>query len=202
NVSETTTKEIIASYEAVGTYLGNLEEDLDIKISPQGSMALGTMIKPLSSDKNGEYDVDLICQLTNGESLTPEQVKHIVGNRLHESPRYSKMLDPEGKRCWTLKYTDFHMDVLPCTPLSSENSNSIRITERLDNNTYKDGISNPKGYIEWFKAKMQLVYTEALQNYAEKRNVEIEKIHLYNLRTPLQMAIQILKRHRDIMFEG
>ena len=62
NVSETTTKEIIASYEAVGTYLGNLEEDLDIKISPQGSMALGTMIKPLSSDKNGEYDVDLICQ--------------------------------------------------------------------------------------------------------------------------------------------
>ena len=27
-VSETTTKEIIASYEAVGTYLGNLEEDL------------------------------------------------------------------------------------------------------------------------------------------------------------------------------
>lgn len=202
NVSETTTKEIIASYEAVGTYLGNLEEDLDIKISPQGSMALGTMIKPLSSDKNGEYDVDLICQLTNGESLTPEQVKHIVGNRLHESPRYSKMLDPEGKRCWTLKYTDFHMDVLPCTPLSSENSNSIRITERLDNNTYKDGISNPKGYIEWFKAKMQLVYTETLQNYAEKRNVEIEKIHLYNLRTPLQMAIQILKRHRDIMFEG
>lgn len=96
NVSETTTKEIIASYEAVGTYLGNLEEDLDIKISPQGSMALGTMIKPLSSDKNGEYDVDLICQLTNGESLTPEQVKHIVGNRLHESPRYSKMLDPKG----------------------------------------------------------------------------------------------------------
>ena len=69
NVSETTTKEIIASYEAVGTYLGNLEEDLDIKISPQGSMALGTMIKPLSSDKNGEYDVDLICQLVTGPSI-------------------------------------------------------------------------------------------------------------------------------------
>lgn len=203
NVSDTTTQEIVSSYEAVGNYLGNLEEDLDIKIFPQGSMALGTMIKPLSSDKNGEYDVDLVCQLTNGTHLDNAKVKQIVGNRLKESSRYSQMMDPEGKRCWTLNYADFHMDVLPCTPkLSVETSTAIRITEKIEKNVYGNGISDPKGYLDWFTRKMRHVYTEALQNYAELRKVEVEKIRLYNLRTPLQMAIQILKRHRDIMFEG
>lgn len=203
NVSDTTTQEIVSSYEAVGNYLGNLEEDLDIKIFPQGSMALGTMIKPLSSDKNGEYDVDLVCQLTNGTHLDNAKVKQIVGKRLKESSRYSQMMDPEGKRCWTLNYTNFHMDVLPCTPrFSVETSTAIRITEKKDEGIYIDGISDPKGYLDWFTKKMQNIYTEALQNYAELRKMEVEKIRLYNLRTPLQMAIQILKRHRDIMFEG
>lgn len=203
NVSDTTTQEIISSYEAVGNYLGNLEEDLDIKIFPQGSMALGTMIKPLSSDKNGEYDVDLVCQLTNGEHLCEAEVKQIVGKRLKESSRYSQMMDPEGKRCWTLNYAGFHMDILPCTPvLSAGISTAIRITEKKDKDLYEEGISDPKGYLEWFTRKMRNTYTDALQNYAELRKVNVEKIRLYNLRTPLQMAIQILKRHRDIMFEG
>lgn len=203
NVSDTTTQQIISSYESVGNYLGNLEEDLDIKIFPQGSMALGTMIKPLSSDKNREYDVDLVCQLTNGNNLNNAEVKQIVGERLKESSRYSQMMDSEGKRCWTLNYTDFHMDILPCTPNSpTEFSTAIRITEKKDKNIYESGISDPKGYLKWFTSKMQHIYTKALQNYSELRKVEIEKIHLYNLRTPLQIAIQILKRHRDIMFEG
>lgn len=203
NVSDTTTQEIVSSYEAVGSYLGNLEEDLNIKISPQGSMALGTMIKPLISDKNGEYDVDLVCQLTNGNNLSDAEVKQIVGKRLKESSRYSQMMDSEGKRCWTLNYADFHMDVLPCTPkLSIETSTAIRITEKKHKDVYESGISDPKGYLEWFTRKMRHVYTEALQNYAALEKVEVEKVRLYNLRTPLQMAIQILKRHRDIMFEG
>lgn len=203
NVSDTMTQEIVSSYEAVGNYLGNLEEDLDIKIFPQGSMALGTMIKPLSSDKNGEYDVDLACQLTSGAKLRTAEVKQIVGERLKESSRYFQMMDPEGKRCWTLNYAEFHMDILPCTPiLSSEKSTAIRITEKKENGIYVDGISDPKRYLEWFTHKMKHVYTDALQSYAESRKVDIEKIRLSNLRTPLQMAIQILKRHRDILFEG
>ena len=63
NITDTMTVEIINSYEAVGKYLGNLEEELDIQIYPQGSMGLGTLVRPISSDEEGDYDVDLVCLL-------------------------------------------------------------------------------------------------------------------------------------------
>ncbi|MDU0401573.1 hypothetical protein LMG8526HA_02472 [Lactococcus lactis] len=60
NISDTMTQEIISSYKSVGSYLGNLEENLNIHIYPQGSMALGTLVRPIAEDKEGDYDVDLV----------------------------------------------------------------------------------------------------------------------------------------------
>lgn len=203
NISDSKTEEIVSSYKAVGTYLGNLETELNINIYPQGSLNLGTVIKPLQSDKNGSYDIDLVCQLEAGAHLTPKDIKTIIGSRLKESSRYKNMLDSEGKRCWTLNYADFHMDVLPCIPYDSSQSNTtIKITEKNEQNEYVYSLSNPKGYKEWFVTEMENIFKESRTIYAEEKKIEIEEVPLFKLRTPLQMAIQILKRHRDIMFEG
>lgn len=203
NISESKTEEIISSYKAVGMYLGNLETELGITIFPQGSLNLGTVIKPLKSDRNGSYDIDLVCKLEGGYHLSAEEVKNIIGKRLKESSRYSEKLDEEGKRCWTLNYADFHMDILPCIPNdTNKQSTVIKITEKNDDDEYNFSLSNPKGYKKWFVGEMQSVFNESRSIYAQEKKVEIEDVKLFKLRTPLQMAIQILKRHRDIMFEN
>lgn len=209
NISKTMLDEVVSSYEAVGNYLGQMEKDLDIRIFPQGSLSLGTVVRPIENDIEGDYDVDLICLLENGSQLLAKDIKNIVGDRLKESNLYNKMLDEEGKRCWTLQYSKFHMDVLPSVPLNSKvvldkhNLNTkIRITHKNENNEYLDKNSDPKAYREWFIKEMEQTFKENRQFLAESRNVEIEKIKLSQIRTPLQMAIQILKRHRDILFQN
>ena len=202
NISETMTNDIVNSYKAVGSYLGNMEQELDINIYPQGSLSLGTMVRPIKEDEEGDYDVDLVCLLKNGQHLTAKEMKMIVGQRLSESDRYGAMLDEEGKRCWTLQYSDYHLDVLPCVPrtLQESTDTKIRLSHKDDYGSYSSCFSNPKAYKEWFIEEMGTVFNQTREQYAAKKNVEIEEIKLFQLRTPLQIAIQILKRHRDIMF--
>ena len=203
NISDSDTQEIITSYNSVGSYLGNIEKDLDISIYPQGSLSLGTIIKPLSSDRNGEYDIDLVCHISQGSNLTAESIKNIVGNRLKESQLYSKKMDIEGKRCWTLNYAKYHMDILPCVPYNPDLTDSrIKLTEKDEKENYIFSFGNPKGFREWFVSEMQDIFNESRILFSKRNKVSIEEVKLYQVRTPLQRAIQILKRHRDIAFEG
>ena len=87
SISDTMLKKAISSYEAVGGWLGECEPDLDVKIMPQGSINLGTVIRPIS-DKD-DYDIDLVCLLLNGSELAAEEIKKIVGDRLKQHKRYS-----------------------------------------------------------------------------------------------------------------
>lgn len=109
---------ITSSYEAVGYFLANDSSPLNVydpMIRPQGSFLLGTVVRPVAED--ADLDIDLVCELIRKPaSWTQFSTKNAVGNRLKSSERYSKMLDKEGKRCWTLKYADnkYHLDILPC----------------------------------------------------------------------------------------
>jgi hypothetical protein len=60
-------------YEAVGRWLADAPQYLfsAARMSPQGSFALGTAIKPLS---DLEYDVDLLCRFTRGGRLRRDSV--------------------------------------------------------------------------------------------------------------------------------
>jgi len=61
--------------------------------------------------------------------------------------------------------------------------------------------SNPKGYARWFEARMRPVAILLMEKRAEKAlYASIDDVPTYKWKTPLQRAIQILKRHRDIMF--
>jgi len=200
----TMSEKAIKSYEAVGKWLGECDPEYDIRIMPQGSFYLGTVVKPLS-DKD-KYDIDLVCLLKNGQTLSEYNIKNIVGNRLRENERYQKMMEKEGKRCWTLNYDEFHMDILPCVPnqkLFKEHfMTEIKLTHKKNPNHYISKYSNPYKYHSWFEDRIKTTLMELKKELSIREKVEIDEITTAKARTPLQKSIQILKRHRDIMFKG
>jgi hypothetical protein len=194
----------IQSYKAVGNWIGD-GIDYDTQVSPQGSMNLGTTIKPVS-DKD-DYDIDLVCMLADGSQLKPGEIKNIVGDRLKENKIYEQKIaaEGEGRRCWKMQYDEFHMDILPCVPKTiywEPNVTDIRLTHKNDVGLYENRFSNPYGYRRWFEDQMKDVLHASKNEYAVRNGVDIKEVPTFRVRTPLQMAVQLLKRHRDIMFEN
>jgi hypothetical protein len=220
DISETQRKEAEDRYNAVGAFLQSSESFLspyEPDIFPQGSFSIGTIIKPL---KEEEYDIDLVCELKNPPyDLTQFRLKEMIGNRLKQSSNYNRMLKEEGRRCWTLRYsegTKFHMDVLPSIPdeyrrqlfedvLNEEVwKNALRITDNQDPHYNSSKIdhwpkSNPKGYANWFINQIKN-FDQRKRIVAEELKMEVEEVPNWRVKTPLQRAIQVMKRHRDMMF--
>ena len=225
DISDTRYEEAESRYKAVGQWLGREESPLAVygpQIYPQGSFRLGTVIRPI--DDRDEYDIDLVCELEiSKDSVSQQLLKNMVGDRLRAHGDYARMLDrEEGRRCWTLNYSDgaqFHMDILPAVPEDNEYKlllarhgipfrlaqQAISITDTKTNNysliDHDWPRSNPKGYAEWFRERMQVRFESLRKSLAESRRAtSIESVPEYQVKTPLQRAIQILKRHRDMRF--
>jgi len=135
------------------------------------------------------------------------------------------MKEPEShRRCVRLVYSDgsqFHLDATPATPdinrsrfllethgIDNEWAHlSVKITDEKSPN-YKSidanwPHSNPRGYAKWFRSRMGILFQQRREGMRlEERKASIEDIPEYRVRTPLQMAVQILKRHRDITYSG
>ena len=191
-----------SSYKAVGQWL--IDGIPDATITPQGSINLGTTIKPVSDID--DYDIDLVCLLKKSQNYEAKTIKHKVGNRLKENKRYLTKINEEGegKRCWKMQYDEFHMDILPCVPQTEyiePFSTEIRLTHKISSNVYEDRFSNPYGYKKWFESRMKEILKIEKDAYAKKKNTRVEDVPTFRVCTPLQMAIQLLKRHRDICFE-
>lgn len=226
DITESQYNAAISSYRAVGEWLAKPESSLASYkpvIRAQGSFMLGTMIKPIN--EKDDLDIDLVCELTGkAPQWTQYNLKQAVGNRLKDSDLYKKMLNEEGRRCWTLVYADsanYHMDILPSLVCSGYNivlekafsayaldknydSLAIRITDKEQYNYYTDAIaenwmkSNPFGYGRWF-------YNQAfieLRKYVLLSETVKPVPKYLKEKLPLQRVVQILKRHRDMMFNG
>jgi hypothetical protein len=204
DISETMRNKAISSYQAIGKWLGGGERMSDVVIAPQGSFALGTVIKPV--DDRDEYDIDLVCLLKDKHGAESSVIKQLVGNRLKEHGKYREMLQTEGKRCWTLNYDEFHMDILPCVPKAllymEPGCTEIRLTHKIASGSYIPKYSNPYRYHRWFEGRMRDVLHAARTAYAKSNQVEIERVPLYAVKTPLQRVVQLLKRHRDVMYSS
>lgn len=203
NITDTMFAKAVASYNAVGKWIGD-GIDYAVTIMPQGSMNLGTVVKPL--DDRDDYDIDLVCLLEDGNGLPAKNVKTIVGDRLKENETYRKKLDPEGRRCWTMQYDEFHMDILPCVPEADKfaipGASQIELTDKNKlAGTYQFKPSNPAAYHDWFLAKAQPCARVLNEKFAAKKtDIKPVPSQASQLKTPLQKAIQLLKRHRDVCF--
>lgn len=203
-------------------------KDYEPDVFVQGSFRLGTVIKPISDGE--QYDVDCACSLAKLTKANFSQagLKDLLGEEI-KAYRKSKGIQKEvheGRRCWRLEYADgaqFHMDIVPCIPNAQDQrlllescnldarfaNTAIAITDNEVPEYYEITEdwprSNPRGYAEWFKSQMGDVFIRRRQqvlNEMRARGVTagVEDIPTYRVRTPLQSAIMILKRHRDTMF--
>lgn len=227
-ISEARYDEACRSYTSLGHWLhrpGSTVLRYDPQVYVQGSFRLGTAIRPLSEAE--EYDVDSICvlQLLDTGDFAQEELKKLVGDEIKAYRRSQNMVKPvtEGRRCWVLSYSDdaqFHMDIVPAVPnamrqrlLLEASGHDLRWSDTAIAITDKESPvydqisddwqrSNPKGYSEWFRLRMGPIFEKRRRVLAETVQASVEDIPEYRIRTPLQSAIMILKRHRDGMFEG
>ena len=199
DIPEDIVDEATARYEAVAAWLG--EDDSPLRhfapeLYPQGSFRLGTTIRPLLA--TDEFDIDLVCRLSlRKEATTQKDLKALVGDRLKASDEF-KALIKERRRCWQLIYSKrFHLDVLPAIPDAERPGTSILLT---DKELRLWQFSNPIGYAAWFYARMGPQVTHLREALARAASASIEDIPEWRVRTPLQRAVQLLKRHRDLRF--
>ena len=226
-ISESRYEQACRSYASLGEWLHRPESavvNYDPQVYVQGSFRLGTAIRPLNDEE--EYDVDSVCLLQNlsTKDLTQSELKTLVGNEIKAYRKAQNMVKPvrEGRRCWVLEYADgaqFHMDVVPSLPNAARQrmllethgfdlkwSETAMVITDIESPVYQElsddwQRSNPKGYAEWFKLRMGNVFERRKKVLAESMKASVENIPDYKVRTPLQSAIMILKRHRDGMFE-
>lgn len=193
-------EEAILRYEDVSAWLS--EDDSPLReyapeIYAQGSFRLGTMVRP--HFRGGEFDIDLVCRLIIlKEQTTQADLKRRVGARLRDHREFAGILE-EQRRCWTLNYAgEFHLDVLPAIPDAEGAPESILLTDR---ELTRWQHSNPIDYANWFFSRMGDVLEEEKQIIAKAAGVTVEEVPRWRVRTPLQRAVQLLKRHRDLRFD-
>ncbi len=201
-ISKTEYEKAVKSYNAVGTFIDNNIPQYDIKIVPQGSFRLGTVTKPITDED--EYDIDLVA-IIDHKFLNAKELKNIVGDALKSSDRYSEKL-VEGKRCWTIEYSEsskYHMDILPTMMSDTYSTNKeLTMTHKEDEKSdYEFRQTNPEAYYDWFVERMEEERKRLKEEYAVRNKLEIVDVPEYEIKTTLQVAIQILKRYRDIKFK-
>jgi hypothetical protein len=145
-----------------------------------------------------EFDIDLVCRLQiEKDSVSQKDLKGLVGDRLRLNPDFGRFVE-ERRRCWTLSLKrSFHLDVLPAIPDADLPGTGILLT---DTELTRWQHSNPIGYADWFYERMRVLIAEGREALAKAAGVTIAEIPTWSVRTPLQRAVQLLKRHRDVRF--
>jgi hypothetical protein len=212
-------------YDSVGRWLCRDEstlKDLNPDVYVQGSFRLGTPVRPINEDEH--YDIDLVCELAASKTgNTQQQLKEMLGHEMRlYAKAYSMQEVSEGRRCWTLQYADgaqFHLDALPALP-DGEIKRQLLVEAHLNTDWASTAIaitdnehpgyrsiserwphSNPRGYTDWFRSRMKTSFRQIREAMAIEAKASVEDIPSYSVKTPLQQTVQILKRHRDMMFE-
>ncbi len=231
DITKTQYDKLVTSYGAVGKYLEGSEifQKYSPIITPQGSFRLGTIITPVNEDD--DLDIDLVFRLRNKNPFwTQRNIKNNLGERLKDHDRYRQMLQEEGRRCWTLLYRQdsenikerYHIDILPCVADSDYDERhrqmqmsvfseeeikkiAVRITDK-ETPIYSTSIkteewlkSNPDGYAIWFAHRCR---THNEVNRALNMNSIMPLNQYTETKSTLQRIVQLLKRHRDIIFNG
>jgi Second Messenger Oligonucleotide or Dinucleotide Synthetase domain len=198
-LTETQRQSAEEKYEAVAKWLnlGGIIIIYDPEISAQGSIVLGTTVRPIGRI---EFDIDLLCKLCKGSRRQDQAwVKKMIGDRLLEHATYRKMLE-DINRGWRLNYAgEFHMDITPAVPnLLCPNDGILVPDKKLSR--WKE--SNPAGYARWFNEKAALSFQRIIKGTMQTE-ARVQPLPEYRFaKGVLRRAVQIYKRHRDIYFDG
>lgn len=186
----------------------NSNDDFDLDLSCE-------FMSKITKDSFTQFDLKALL----GEELD-----------LYRKARGIKQILKEKHRCWRLEYSDyynFHIDIVPCIPEGEIERNIIKkaiqtigqteqfaskhsdLTVTITDDRHRGfrqicadwEVSNPQGYAEWFEGRMRLANEYLTKRAQMLKSVKIEDLPQYKWKSPLQIVIQLLKRHRDTMFK-
>ncbi|HHY68152.1 MAG TPA: nucleotidyltransferase [Alicyclobacillus sp.] len=195
-ITPTQRDEVERHYNAVSAWLAadeSLFDGADIQIYPQGSLRLGTTVKPLSGQ---EFDLDLVCEIQKvwRSDMNPLTTLNTIEKRLREHGTYAPMVE-RMNRCIRLNYAgEFHMDILPAYPIGPHKQGFLKVPDR-ELKGWKD--SNPRGYADWFEDRCKQV-SLVFDKKAEAEPLPSPEIP--DVKPPLKRAVQLMKRYRDVYF--
>lgn len=189
-----------SAYKGVSECIQNDEEffkEIKFDIYPQGSVLIGTTVKPVKKD---EYDLDIVVQLMidwQDKNISPFKVYNELERVLKANKIYEEKLEPKN-RVLRLNYAgDFHMDIMPGVQENINDINKIRIPDK-EKKRWKS--SNPKGYGEWFDKSCEIKETTLLEGLYSKAEPLPDQA-TYEAIPPLKRAVQLIKRYRDIYYQ-
>lgn len=201
------------------------------EISPQGSFLLGTVIKPLTDEDEYDIDLICRLRASKHQFSQKELKAAVGKEvQAYSAAQNMKNAPEEKRRCWMLPYvkgTQFHLDVLPSVPdtehyrmqlrdsgyfaLANDEAiieKAIAITDWFDPSyevkTSNWPSSNPLGYAEWFQRRMAVEFDRRRQALFDSQQIVVAKVQdvpKHRVKTTLQQVVQLLKRHRDVMFK-
>jgi hypothetical protein len=186
-------------YHAICDWLGARESALyryRPDLYPQGSVALGTTVKP---QKRDEYDVDLVCELAidPGSVTRPVLLLDVIETRMRENERYRDRLERK-KRCLRVNYEhSFHLDILPACPDAEGGRTCLLIPDRKQQEWQ---ATNPKGFIQWFKGRSALRLASSRTKMAMDSAAPLPQPQSADEKTALQVTVQLVKRWRDLHY--
>lgn len=188
-------------YDRAGAYLADHLDDGDWQVYSQGSVRLGTVVRPCGG---ADYDVDAVVRWAKGkDEVSKVELKETVGKVVKGFFDAEADQDPapsdfdEGGRCWTIDYPEFHVDWLPAIPNTDDPETGIWLTDKKLHH-WQPG--NPIAFADWFHEQMAPQFNLRKEALAHKANVDIEDIPDTEVRTTLHRLVQVLKIHRNEMF--
>jgi len=189
-------------YDGVGDWLARSDDPMlsSISIHLQGSVAIGTAVKPTGAN---EYDVDLVAHVPDRDlTMSPVLLKRRIGDRLRGNGNYARLL-VEMPRCWRLDYAnEFHLDITPSIPNPECRFGGELVPDKTLK-TWKP--SNPMGYRAKFERRAALqprirsVFRKAYDGARADEQIEPYPRER-RLKGILRRTVQIAKRHRDVHF--
>lgn len=191
-------------HRSVGQFLAERSGGDGWDVYPQGSVRLGTVVRPLAEGES--FDLDMVCRRNIAKTSTTQvKLKDEVGDALFDyielhnaDPDAPQSCKPK-RRCWELGYeAEFHMDVLPSVPdLDARSDTAILLTDK----ELKLWLpSDPIAYADWFRSRMEVEFLERRAAMALKLAKSIEQVPDWEVKTTLQQLVQVLKAHRDLHF--
>jgi hypothetical protein len=195
-----------SAYNAVYELLKKDEDFFDgveIELYTQGSKKIGTTVKPINDD---DFDLDVVLHIHEMYTKhNPVDIYNKLVKALEKDTYYKEILEKKD-RCIRLNYRgDFHMDILPGCLIEPNDLNLLAIPEKK---LISWSSANPKGFSEWFlritksaKKSLLMRFSEQLILEAKINREELPEDNIYN-KTPLQQAVQLIKRNRDIYFQN
>jgi hypothetical protein len=160
------------------------------RIYPQGSMRLGTTVRPI----DGPHDLDFVLELSVPyQNVEPMKLIRALFSFLKSNSTYSEMVELKN-RCVRVGYAnEFYMDILPACQDHAAGDTCLQVPD-CQAKSWRP--SNPIGYANWFKSQSEL-RPRHLRNAAMDKAMPLPAQQRTEDKRPLQLIVQLLKRWRD-----